>query len=122
MNQQKKHEGFTSDDSVDDMSVQKIESSNRQSTIRCSNQKSSDESITDMIKKIKKQINKKQIWKSNQYIQEGRKIEEFDFEISNLQQELELLKESHNKKRKNRINRNRTQKLIKTIFLMKFRR
>lgn len=52
MNLNKKHEGFSSDDSVD-MSDYKIESSNKQSTIRYSNSKSSssDESLTDMIKK-----------------------------------------------------------------------
>ncbi|CAD8065414.1 unnamed protein product [Paramecium sonneborni] len=67
MNLNNKHERFSSDDSVD-MSDYKIESSKKQSTIKYSNSKSSssDESLTDMIKKKRQQINKKVYGKEEQ--------------------------------------------------------
>ncbi|CAD8153724.1 unnamed protein product [Paramecium octaurelia] len=80
MNLNSKHEGFSSDDSVD-MSDYKIESSNKKSTIRYSNSKSSssDESLTDMIKKKRQQINRKVYGKEEQQQQE---LDDATFDLS----------------------------------------
>ncbi|CAD8045292.1 unnamed protein product [Paramecium primaurelia] len=81
MNLNRKHEGFSSDDSVD-MSDYKIESSNKQSTIRYSNSKSSssDESLTDMIKKKRLQINKKVYGKEE--LQQQQELDDATFDLS----------------------------------------